>query len=161
MKGQLVFEFIVAAVLFIGIVIFVLNTLNSNVAQFTGSYFSQSLEHKALIASEALVKTRSGIVGLAESWPVLNSSKIQALQAFCNDPLNYTDFLMKLNLEEKPGFGTYDARLIINNTKTGATLLDCKPPLSPFLPSSVSSTHLKRFAILNNSDPVEVIIWIW
>jgi hypothetical protein len=158
-KGQMVFEFILAAVLFMGIVIFVLNIINSNVAVFTGDYFSYSLENKAVAASESLVKLSGGI-GLAEKWPVLNSTKISALNYTCSFPENYTVLLMDLNLFDKPSFGTYNVRIVVNESVSGNTLLDCKPPAGAGLPGNLGFAHVKRFGVADNRT-VEINVWIW
>lgn len=151
MKGQMVFEFLIAAVIFIGIIIFILNILNTNVALFAGDYFVYNMENKVIAASEALVKTMGG-VGLAKEWPVLDQARIDA---FPN--CGTLEVLEGLNLINKPGFGQpYDVRIVINESETSAPLLECGSDA----PEGVTTAIIKRFGILNG-EVVEITVWVW
>ena len=166
-KGQMVFEFLIAAVLFIGIILFVLNTLNTNVSIYTGDYYRYNIEGKAVAASEALVKITKGI-GLAKEWPVLDSARVSALNTRCGtfsaQPEKYLVLLQDLNLLDKPFFtGTglaYDVRIEVNQTAGGQLLL-CEPPNPPKMPGNVTSSRMRRFGILDTGQIVELTLWVW
>ena len=154
----MVFEFVVAAVLFIGIMVFVLNMLNSNVSVFSEDYRLYSLEGRVVSVSEAMVKTREG-VGLAKEWPVLNSSKIADVDYFCSFPGNYTAFLSKLSLLGKPRVGTFEAKVVVTDTVTEVNLLECSSPSgtvgSPF-------STIERFGVSDlDGSVLKVSAWVW
>lgn len=164
-KGQLVFEFIIAAVLFMGLVLFVLNMLNTNVSIFTGDYGIYDMENRVITLSEALVKTNVGI-GLAEEWPVLDQTKITTLQTDCNDNNKYVDLLKSFNLDSRPqGFDrTYDYRIVINKTLPlgggRVTILECNPPRGP--PVNITGAHVRRYAVLDtNKERLDIDVWVW
>ena len=78
-KGQLVFEFVVATLFFLAIVLYSINYLNSSVVVFSAKHHSNLYESNVWQASEVLVKS-PGVwsewvpleIGLAQKWPVLN-----------------------------------------------------------------------------------------
>ncbi|MBL7160275.1 MAG: hypothetical protein ISS93_00280 [Candidatus Aenigmarchaeota archaeon] len=160
MKGQLVFEFVIAVVVFMGIVLFTLNSLNTNISIFTGNYFAYSLENKAVAASEALLKTKSGVIGVEKDWPVLDEVRIAALKDFCLVDENYPKLLSSLNLDDKP-FGMYNVRLKIDWLDPPETRLDCKPPTGPSLPGNVSASHIKRIAVNETGGLLNISVWVW
>ncbi|MBI4181822.1 MAG: hypothetical protein HY520_02540 [Candidatus Aenigmarchaeota archaeon] len=158
-KGQQVFEFIVATVLFIGIIIFVLNLLNANVSLYTQDYFTANREAKAIAASEALVKT-SGGVGLTTAWPVLDTlpgGKMDAFAARC--AANPSGVLTELGLDHMPGVGgrTYDLRAeawILGDT--GPRMV-CGPSLS----QQTGISTVKRVAISPTGQLLNLTVWVW
>lgn len=156
MKGQLVFEFIIAAVVFIGIIVFVLNLLNSNVALFTEDYFSQALESKAVAASEAVLKT-NGTVGLAKEWPVLSDQALSGFAANCTT--DWSEMLKQLDLDAKPSFGTYDMRLEVRTLPAQTLLLECAPGSQ--VPSGVPVATVKRYALTEAGGSVRATFWVW
>lgn len=159
-KGQLVFEFIIAAIVFVGIVVFVLNILSTNVSTFNQDYESSNLESKAIAASEALLKTPSGI-GIAESWPVLKYDSVDAFNATCNQTAGtYTEILTGLNLVDAPGFGAYRVTVDGKTALTGRGILHCRPPSGPAIPENVTAATVERFAILNG-ELVALNVWVW
>jgi hypothetical protein len=161
MKGQLVFEFIVAVVLFFTIIIFVLNILNADVSMYTEGYIIYSLEDKAVDTSELLLKTKgawSGAtplsVGLASEWPVLDGTKVSNLDDYCDN--NYIDFISKLDLLDKPLFGDYNVKFII---ETPSDYYECVPPLGKG-PGNLTSANIKRYAVLDG-EIATVNVWVW
>lgn len=172
MKGQAVFEFIVTVVLFMTIVIFVLNTLNSGVAVFAGDYFTQSLNSKAVAVSELLVRTKGSYsptlpnptpnsIGLAsgtKGWPVLDGAKITSLQSFCAVDTNYANLLSKLDLIQKPGFGNYEVRI---ETKVPGTMQQPQVICGSPVPRNVDVAFIKRFGVLETGEIKEIDVWVW
>ena len=166
MKGQLVFEFIIAAIIFIGIIVFVLNILNANVSIFSSEYQAYNLESKAIAASEAFVRTASG-VGVALDWPVLDPDKLTELvvldmdgnaNGLCNDIDNQYDTLLSLlNLVERPGLqNTYNVNIEVDKLDDSFNYLNC----GKTFPEGVFSASIERFAILEGA-PVRVVVNVW
>jgi len=156
-KGQMVFEFIVAAILFISIVVFVLNILNVNVSIFSGGYYVYALENKVLAASEALVKT-SGGVGFADEWPVLDGGKIDSFVSNCTS--GYASVLSRLSLVDNPAFGRpYRLRVEIDKDGWGAPKV-CEQYVDGVKPGNVTSAHVRRFGVVEG-EIVSVDVWVW
>lgn len=163
LKGQLVFQFIVAATVFFSIVLFIITYLNNIVSSFSNDFFMDVLQSKAVEVSEILVHDPGmwgangpEIVGLADSWPVLNSTKIGMLVSYCHG--NYTGLLQKLGLEEK--LTEYAQERILNvNIKivqANTRLLDCGPD-----PPSVRTGNMERFAVSGNGGLLRIDVAVW
>ncbi|MBI4021247.1 MAG: hypothetical protein HY369_03320 [Candidatus Aenigmarchaeota archaeon] len=153
-KGQLVFEFVVAAIVFIGIVVFVLNTLNSTVSLFSDDYLSTVQESKAIAASEILVKT-NGSIGFAAAWPVLSATKMAAFNATCTNA--YETVRHDLDLLEKPAFGDYQVRVEVAAVDGSLNAVSCGPPL----PKGVDLAAVRRIALGDTGMPLAVQVWVW
>lgn len=165
MKGQMVFEFVVAAVIFFGIIFYTINYLNSSVSAFSGDLYINNLETKVVQISELLVHS-SGVwddstpktVGLSKKWPVLNMTKIQLLDDFCNYTANYTYLLQNLGLEESRfgGTQTYSIKIRINESDNPVALLDCGPSLP-----EKRMVNIKRFALSEDNKILRINVWLW
>ena len=123
----MVFEFIVASLVFFAIIIYILNYINMAVFSYNNEYGISRMESHAMKISELLVKDKglwNGIipkrVGLAREWPVLDKTKINNLESYCSNPLNYKNLLGLLNL------GGHVMKLHITN-ENNDVLLDCGP----------------------------------
>jgi hypothetical protein len=166
-KGQMIFEFMVAAVLFFGIVLYIMSYLNASMATFSDDLYINSLHSKALSASELLVVSEGNwsgstpiSIGLASGYPVLDSTKMQYLQSYCSN--NYRDTLDKLNIMGAPfylagGGKGFDAYLEINETG-GASRLSCGQP-----PGGALFAEVHRVALSDDSPKkvllVRVMVW--
>ncbi len=159
MKGQLVFEFIVAVVLFMGVVVYTLNTLNANVSAYTGDYFAMNMESKVVAASEAVLRTTEG-AGVAKEWPVLDNESVNSLKQRCES--NYVGVLNDLNLLERPapfvGAEYYKVRILIEDG--GSVVMDCSPHVVGRVPENIASAHVRRYGVLSGGV-VEVNVWVW
>jgi hypothetical protein len=160
MKGQLVFEFVIAAMFFLGIIMYTINYLNSTVFLYSSDYYVNTLESKAWQASEVLVRNEGvwsgsppsmvpSVMGLAEDWPVLNESKIQGLNQFC---VNYRSDVMRL-LDINPEL--HGIRLEINESG-GSSLLECGS-----LPRGIQSAMVSRFGVSESGNLLKVRVWYW
>jgi len=159
-KGQLVFEFLIAAVFFFYIVFYVINYLNTTALVFENDFYMNSLEFKALQTSELLLHSKgtwNGTVpkalGLVEDWPVLSSTKIQNMNAYCNS--NYTDLLEKLDVNSSLGHG-----IKIEINKSDVNLLECG-----YLPEGTGwrfvSANIERFALSDSDEVLTLSVWAW
>ncbi len=158
-KGQLVFEFMVAAIFFFYIVFSVINYLNITAAVFANDFYMNSLEFSAIQSSELLLHDE-GVwndsvpkrLGLADEWPVLNSTKIQYLDSYCRT--NYESTLEKLDINSSLGHGL---KIEINRI-SGGNLLTCG-----YLPGDRfgSIARVERVALLSNGDVLNMTVWSW
>ena len=152
-KGQAVFEFTIATIFFIAIVFYVINYMNSGVYGMSVLFNRNIMENKAVAASELLVKNK-GVwtgslpvsIGLADKWLVLNETKIQYLQSYCNS--EYEHVLKKLGI--KP----YRAEIKIYNGS--AYVLDCGKIIK-----NVTSAEVKRFVVSDKNTPLVLTVRVW
>lgn len=161
-KGQLVFEFLIAVLIFFGIVFYTLNYLSWTVSGYSSDFSAESMESKASQIGEMLVLnggTWSGgspiTPGLAEGWPVLNSSKISWLNASCNS--DYEDFVRILGLN--PG---HRLKLTITETQpSGAVsvMADCRWGLT--VTGNVTKAETKRYALSESGNMLGVKVVVW
>lgn len=159
MKGQLIFQFMIAVVIFFGVMFYVLNYLNGTVAGFSADFSSESMESRASQIGEMLVMNKgkwvSGnpdVVGLAEEWPVLNSTKIAWLNSSCNS--GYEAFAAKLAVP--PG---KRLKITVINETSKAKMAECK--WGQTVSGNATKAETTRYAVLNTSDVVSVYVCIW
>lgn len=157
MKGQMVFEFLVACIFFFGIVLYVIMYMNTTVAVFTSEFVANSMEEKALGVSELLVHHRGlwhnqepVYIGLELDWPVMNRSKIEWLDVYCAS--DYDELKGLLGMRE------FRVRIGITELVTSpTTILQCGPDIPPGFPS----TTVNRYALDEDGDVLKVSVWVW
>lgn len=158
MKGQLVFEFMIAVVVFFGVVVYVLNYLNGNVSAYSADSLSESRQSKASQIGELLVLNKGNwaggipaVVGLSEEWPVLNYSKIMWMNASCNS--DYHGFMDKLGVPYRNGLK------IMVMDEQGGYLADCmwgKP-----VPANMAKAEAKRYGLNQTGSVLAVSVYVW
>jgi hypothetical protein len=109
LKGQLVFEFVIATLFFLAITMHTLNLLSYSVGSYSSDYRTNSMESRAWQVSEILVRkpgSWSGgdpnmvpsSMGLASQWPELSMGKIRSLDNYCGNPSNWNRAMRLLNV---------------------------------------------------------------
>ncbi len=156
-KAQLVFEFVVAVLVFFGIVFYVINYLSWTVVGYSSSFSAENMESEASQIGEMLVLNKgkwSGgeptVVGLAQEWPVMNSTKISWLNTSCNN--DYAGFMGKLDVHPR-----YKMKITIRNETS--FLADCRWGLA--MPDNVTKAETKRYAISESGNLLTVYVGIW
>ncbi len=157
MKGQAVFEFVIAAILFFAIVFYIFNQVNGTVYAYQNERNINSLEAAAMRISELLVHTKgvwsSGIPlspGLEEDWPVLNTTKILRLNSSCNS--DYEGLARMLGID--PERNSLD---IIITEFNGNVLADCPKTL----PDGIPYAHARRTALSESKSLLRVDVFVW
>ncbi len=164
MKGQLVFEFVVATLFFLAIIMYTINYLNSTVFLYSSDHYTNTLESKAWQVSEMLVRSQgdwSGIppnmvpsaIGFAEEWPKLSEDKIKSLDNWC--PANMEEMTGLLNVDSR----IHGIRLEINKSVSGSevTLLECGS-----LASGIQNARATRFGISDvDQKLLKIGVWYW
>lgn len=156
-KGQMIFEFVVAAVLFFGIVLYIMSYLSASMATFTEDFYVNSLHSKAMVASELMVRSQGNwsgstpvSVGLAGTYPVLDSAKMSGLQSYCSAQSGYLDVLDRLNLMETPfslaGSGRHFNMYVEINETGGSPRMVCGRP-----PGGATFAGVTRVALSDDS----------
>ncbi len=155
-KGQLVFEFLIAAVFFFYIVLYVLNYLNTAAVVFANDFYVNSLEFKALHTSELMLHNKGVwdggspyVLGLAEEWPVLNSTSIQYLDAYCGS--SYVSLVGMLGINQSLGHG-----IRIEANDTSGSILDCGQ-----LPEGLVNVRIDRLALSETGDVIRFSVLVW
>ncbi|RLJ08404.1 MAG: hypothetical protein DRP16_01450 [Candidatus Aenigmatarchaeota archaeon] len=152
-KGQVVFEFMIAVIFLVAIVFYVINYMNSGVYGMSVLFNRNIMENKAVAASDLLVKNK-GVwtgtlpvnIGLADKRLVLNETKIQYLQSYCNS--EYDGVLEKLGI--KP----YKAEIKIYNGS--GYVLDCGKIIK-----NVTSAEVKRVVVSDKNTPLVLTVRVW
>jgi hypothetical protein len=164
MKGQLIFEFVIATLFFLAIVMYTMNYLNLTVFSYSESHYNSMLHNNAWQASEALV-TGKGVwsgaspnmvpqeLGIAESWPVLSFGKIASLDNWCQVRLDEMAALLDVDPE------LHGASVkIYRKTAAGENVIaECGS-----VPSRLPHSEVTRFGVLDtDSSLVKVVLWYW
>ncbi|MCX6814126.1 MAG: hypothetical protein NTY20_00525 [Candidatus Aenigmarchaeota archaeon] len=156
-KAQLVFEFIVAVLIFFGIVFYAINYLSWTVAGYSSDFSVENMESEASQIGELLVLNKGNwsggtpiTVGLAQEWPVLNSTKITWLNSSCNN--NYDGFVKKLDVQPR-----YRMKITVRNETS--FLADCRwgQPIS----GNVTRADVRRYALSESGNVLTVYVVIW
>jgi len=160
MKGQLVFEFIVAVLIFFGIVFYAINYLSWTVSGYSSDFSAENMESEASQIGELLVLNKGNwsggnpvTLGLAQEWPVLNSTKISWLNASCNTlPSGYAKIMENLDVHPR-----YRMKITIRNET--AFLVDCG--LGAPISGNVTKAETKRYALSESGSVLVVYVTIW
>lgn len=149
MKGQLVFEFVIATLFFLGIVMYTINVLNNTVGTYSGDHRDSILESRAWQVSEALTRSpgawrMSGLglvpdsLGLADEWPVMDEAKIAGLSKMCTTDM---DRVVSL-LDADPRYNDIAVRIHKFSGSGESTMLDCGN-----IPAEVPYSMITRFGV--------------
>jgi len=161
LKGQLVFEFIVATLFFLAIIMYTINYLNSTVFLYSSDHHINILESKAWQISEVLVRSQgdwSGspplALGLANEWPELDEDKISDLETLCQSSMN--DVIRLLNVDSQMHWIALEVNKSLGSG--GETnLLECGS-----LPSGIQNARVTRFGISDMDQKLlKVTVWYW
>jgi len=153
----MVFEFIVAAVFFLAIIMYVINHLNLTVSLYGNEYQTNTLESRAIEISEILVKN-PGVwdnqvplsLGLALDWPVLDQAKISWLDSYCDT--NYGDLADIMNLD----YNVRGFQIEITEDNNPSTLLRCGQ-----LARGIINAVVERIALSESGNLLRVTVWTW
>lgn len=130
LKGQMIFEFTVAAMLFFGIMFFIIAYLNQNVQSFSSDAYREILQAKAYQISEILVHHPGNwddsnpatptplIPGFEEDWPVLNDQRMEDFNNYCVIADGYDSLRLVFGLDERLYDFDTDGRRQFNITMT-------------------------------------------
>jgi hypothetical protein len=156
MKGQLIFEFIVAGLIFFAIVLYTINYLNVNMSDFSGKFYQNRLQSKAIQIAEILVSGESRL-SIADDLK-FNLSKIQEFNnTYCPPQGNYTKLALDLYLYEKTDFGIFPNNAKIGLlTEDGSLLLDC----GPRIPRNMAKGDIERIGLFQGKF-ARLMVTVW
>jgi hypothetical protein len=159
MKGQLVFEFIIAGLIFFMILLYTINYLNVNVSDYRGKFYQSRMQSKAVQVSEILMAGRSNL-SLADGNG-FNKTKVGFFNSTYCGFSNYTklagDFYMyeNLNYIVVPN----NIRIELTLPSSGETILDCGPAN---IPRTINATkaEIGRVGIYDGqAAKLSVVVW--
>ncbi|MBN2330800.1 MAG: hypothetical protein JXC85_03215 [Candidatus Aenigmarchaeota archaeon] len=155
MKGQLVFEFVIAAFILFGIILFSINNLASYMNLYHTNYLSNFQEGRAMQISEILLNDPK--TGIVDEWPVLNEAKMGYFNTTCSS--DYINLLMNFSMiEDLPYPSLHHMRVIVNATD-GQVFVRCgREP-----PSNITTATVTRFGFIPPpTDKVAIIeVRVW
>jgi hypothetical protein len=154
MKGQLVFEFLVAGMIFFGIVVYTINYMNVNVSDFRLKSYQNRLQSKAVQISEVMMG--SGPMSVADG-NVFNITKIDAFnETYCKNITGYQQLVRDLHLYEKSSFGIMPGNVKIELSSQGSVLLEC----GLVTPRNVTRAEMGRLGLLQGEmATLRLIVW--
>jgi hypothetical protein len=155
MKGQFVFEFIIAGVFFFAIVLYSINYLNINVSDFKADFHQNVLQAKAVQASEILMNDKASM-GLVDGI-VFNDTKIQNFNSMYCDSGSYDSLVEDFHLYDIRSYGVFPKDInIFVLIPTSGMILDCGMPI----PRGVEKAEITRFGLHKGEAAVlGVVIW--
>ncbi len=134
MKGQFIFEFVVACLMFFMIIVFAINYLNLSVSDFSGRFEGDEVQAKALWVSEVLTNPGSNM-SLVDEWPYFSPSRIEDFDdTYCGSGkrAEFNSLKKELNVRFEDDFGSrmLPMRIMILSDATGMDdegnkILDC------------------------------------
>ena len=140
----MIFEFVFAGLIFIGLIFFILVQLNSTTARYNETGIRAAMKMEAVRIAKMLVE--GGPITLVDEKLVLNQTKIRQLEDYCNN--NYAELLQDLELGWRGPHGFTQWRIGIQiQNRTGIENV-C---------GIAGQITAKRLALLNN-EPVMVIV---
>lgn len=156
MKGQMVFEFIIAGLIFFTIIIYSINYLNFNVSDFRSKFYQSRLQSKAFQVSEILMSEKTEISLM--SGNSFNHSKIGTFNTtYCGDA-NYKKLAAAFYMYETASFGILpnDLRIELSVPASGLVLLEC----GPRMPRNVTKAEIGRIGLYGgNVTRLGVTVW--
>ncbi len=159
-KGQLIVEFLIAAVLFFIILLAVLASVNTQAARFSATAADAALQAAAFRVSDQLLRSQGvwnfsapavSSIGLAKGPGTLEQRKLDTLQGICNT--DYATVLRLLDLGERP-YASQRIHILVTNSSS--TILDCGPAVTAEKPALA-----ERIALQENGAAAKLLVWVW
>lgn len=168
-KGQMVFEFIVASILFISIVFYIIITVNAQVSSYTSNYYRNHIQEESMRVAEMLTHNK-GIweynstislyeprsVGLAAEWPIMNDTQIDYLSEYCNSDQERMVQILDLGGRASLQGGTINEyyKILISNSTDN--IVDCGGRTV-----TNDQAYAERIAFSKISGLVKVSVYVW
>jgi hypothetical protein len=164
MKGQLVFEFVIAAFILFAIVIYSINYMAISMNRYHERFLSNFLESRSLQISEVLMN--DPVNGLVSRWPLLDMQKMDDFNRSCYTDDGYLDMLYNFSMiEDIPYTELHHLHVLVNATD-GEEYVDCgrSPPQNiTAMHYIASSATVTRFGYIpppeNKIAMIEVVVW--
>jgi hypothetical protein len=156
MRGQLIFEFIIAGLIFFAILLYTINYLNTNVSGFGSEFYQSRLQSKAAQIAEVLVSGGSNL-SIADGVTFSPAKVQQFKDAYCLPAGDYMKFAEDFYLYEKLLYGISPNNARIRLSTSAQTLIDCGPDT---VPTHVPSADVERIG-LYAGDFARLTVTVW
>ncbi len=153
-KGQVVFEFIIAALILFALIFYSINYVSRDFDSRHARFSTDALESRVLRVSEYILSSGNGIIG---EWPYLSSGMMATLDNDCSS--DYELFLESINLRQTFPYEKYThINIMVITTESDAVLLSCgRTP-----PDRGGSATVTRYVLDPGSGEIaRVDITIW
>lgn len=163
MKGQLVFEFVMAMFILFAIIIYAINYLSINMNMYHANFLSNFLEGRAVQISEVLLNDPAN--GLVSEWPLLSIERMRDFNESCYSDDGYIQLLYNFSLIEDIPYTELHHMSVLVNSTDGREYVDCgrTPPEDIAMWHRIASTAtVTRFGFVpadNKIATVEVVVW--
>ena len=139
------FEFIVAAIVFFSLILYIMVFLNSTLSEYREEFYVNDLQSRVMKISDLLLHNKD--VGISGGYPVINTALVDSLQQTCDN--NYPSLLRALDITD------HRIRIQINKSRSGDIILDCPSVIS--IPGSATKVGVTRFGVLNTTNEMVII----
>jgi hypothetical protein len=155
MKGQLIFEFVIAAFILFSIILFTINNLSISMYTYHTTFNSNFMESKAMQISEVLMN--DPVNGIVSEWPLLSTQKMADFNDTCF--YDYIGVLTNFSvIENYPYTNLHHMHIIVNGTD-GEIYVDC----GRVSLENRTSSMVTRFGFIpppeNKIANIRVIVW--
>ncbi|MBI2675346.1 MAG: hypothetical protein HYX24_02725 [Candidatus Aenigmarchaeota archaeon] len=158
-KGQMLLEFVIAALIFFGILFFIISLLNTNVSRYSLSAVADSLESKAVRVSEMLLSegmwdNGTYSPGLVAGRNVIDYGKLGRFRELCENNYTYVQLLLGLTTQGMAGKNAKDFYISIDDDRKN--VMECGGKQRP-----ATSANIRRYALSQNNTIVSLDIFVW
>jgi hypothetical protein len=158
MKGQFIFEFLIAGLIFFTLIVYTINYLNVNVSDFKSKFYYNRLQSKAVQISEILMGEKSTLSLVEDSR--FSMAKIQDFNnSYCRQAGDYAKLIDDLYLKERTTYGLSldnDVKIYLSSPNE-ILLLDCPGIITR---SGSPRAEIERLGVLQGvTVKLRVIVW--
>ncbi len=152
----MIFEFVIAGVVFFAVMLFMINFMTSNVNDFRTKFRLNKLNSKAIETSEILLTNFPSNLSLVTEWPRLDTNKVNNFNSvYCSNPSGYEKLREDLNLMNTTQYDLGNYINITIRTLSGTLILNCGKPI----PKSLSKATVERVVLGSNVAKMRVTVW--
>ncbi len=153
LKGQIVFEFVIASLILFSVIIYAISFIAGDFNARHGRFLSDRLESNAIRVSNLLLSDHRGI-GIVDVWPNLNQVMMNDLVVKkCGD---YPSLQDSLGLREESPYVTY-IHFNITVADESTTYVNCgREP-----PEDVGKAVVTRYALSPSKKVAKIGVTVW
>lgn len=152
MKGQAVFEFIIASLILFSVIIYTINVISSDFNLRHNHFLSDRMEGNVIRVSGILLSEHQ--YGLTGDWPRLDQDKLDAFDEFCAS--DYTSVLEAFGLKEVAPYTRYTH---MNVTVSDSVKVHVNCGRTP--PETVGKAVITRFAFSPTNEIARIVVTLW
>ncbi len=180
MKGQFTIEFVVSAMLFVAIIVYIMTTVSGSIPLFKSQHRTNELKSIAYHISEVMVFSKGSwdadpirpiSIGLGADYYVMNSTRIQYFNMSCSN--SYSNILKALNfdVEEEREFQKYESWALFKKKCVGISMrnstgfIACYPPKDSDcdvrLSQNTTIGEITRYATDDRENFFNITVDVW